>query len=195
MVPLYLYSWIPPFHGQVMDLPDDVRDFFEIKYERAGGMSPGMSCNLEILFTPKIEADIVSALPLLTETGPVSIPIVCTYPKVVPRVLTSKILFEDVVLGESLTLYIKLKNDGALRTRYEIIDAAAPLTYHMNESPYSDDQPVTSSTEVVAGEGTKKIVQNEEPNPEDALMDRVARRQLEWIEVGLRFPCRFLSEN
>ena len=146
-------------------------------------MSPGLSCNLEILFTPKIETYIVSSLPLLSETGPVSIPIICTYPKVVPNILTPEIVFEDVVMGETSTLYIKLKNDGALKTTYQIIDAATALSSKVRDSSSftSAGQPTTEREE---GQDSGEELQREKADSENALMDRVARGQLEWMEVS-----------
>jgi hypothetical protein len=52
---------------------------------RQGRMSPGMTCVLEVTFTPRINKDIHAHLPLLAETGPINIPLVCTYPKVRDR--------------------------------------------------------------------------------------------------------------
>lgn len=103
-----------------MDLPDDIRDFFEIRYERPGRMSPGMTCTLEIIFTPRINEDIHAVLPLLAETGPISIPLICTYPKVVPSLSQSLVLFQNVVKGETSIFHLKIKNDGALPTKFAI---------------------------------------------------------------------------
>lgn len=76
---------------QLRDLPDDIRDLFDISYERPGRMCPGLTCAIEIIFTPRVRADIRSELCLLTETGPISIPLVCTYPRVVPSLDISKV--------------------------------------------------------------------------------------------------------
>lgn len=39
----------------------------------------------------RVRADIRSELCLLSETGPISIPLICTYPRVVPSLATQKV--------------------------------------------------------------------------------------------------------
>jgi hypothetical protein len=41
-----------------LDFPDEHADFFTVSYERMGRMSAGVSANIEIIFTPKINEDI-----------------------------------------------------------------------------------------------------------------------------------------
>ncbi|CAM9229923.1 unnamed protein product, partial [Chrysoparadoxa australica] len=55
---------------KVLNLPDTVRDFFEISYIKPGRMSAGMTCCIDITFSPKVNEDIFTELPLRTETGP-----------------------------------------------------------------------------------------------------------------------------
>lgn len=112
---------------QLQDLPEDIRDFFDITYDRPGRMSPGMACVLDILFTPTANKDINASLRLLSQTGPIDLPLTCTYPKVVPSISTSHVAFHDVVRGEKQTVLIHLRNNGALPTKYEIFDAEEEL--------------------------------------------------------------------
>ena len=72
-------------------LPDSIRDFFDIQYKLPGYISAGLTCDLHITFEPKVPEDINAVLPLLTETGEIGIPLICTTPRtkigVKPRVL------------------------------------------------------------------------------------------------------------
>jgi hypothetical protein len=126
----------------LLDLPDDIRDFFDISFVRPGRMSPGMTCTMEICFTPKMNKDIDAKLMLLTETGPIGIPLTCTYPKardmfqsdrtscrlivsslqVVPVIAVRELVFRNVVMGEQSTLVVKIRNEGGLATDYRILD-------------------------------------------------------------------------
>ena len=106
---------------KVLDLPDEVRDFFHIKYTRPGRMSAGMTCTLQITFVPKTQHDIHAELPLLAQTGPFTIPIVCLAKKAKPVLSTRVLHLEDVVTGEEESCAVTLSNLGALDTGYEII--------------------------------------------------------------------------
>jgi len=120
-----------------MDLPDDIRDFFTITYERPGRLSPGMVCNVHIVFHPRIKQDITAHLRLLSETGPIDIPLKCTFPKVHPTISVDHMSFPGIVKGDKETLVFRLKNDGALPTRYTIFDAEEELRQRFNVSPIS----------------------------------------------------------
>jgi hypothetical protein len=71
---------------KVLPLDDEIKDYFEITYTPSGRMSAGLSTTIQIVFTPKVMkdskgVDINNFLPLLAETGPINIPIVCTCQK------------------------------------------------------------------------------------------------------------------
>eukprot|EP00750_Incisomonas_marina_P000297 INCI10223.1.p1 GENE.INCI10223.1~~INCI10223.1.p1 ORF type:complete len:1773 (-),score=361.95 INCI10223.1:537-5855(-) len=106
---------------KLLDLPDDVRDFFHIKYSRPGRMSAGMTCTLQITFHPKTQLDIHSELPLLAQTGPFSIPIICLAKKAKPVLDSHSVFLEDVITAESETRVLTLENRGALDTDFEIV--------------------------------------------------------------------------
>jgi hypothetical protein len=107
-------------HFKVLSLPDEIMDFFTITFTKPGRMSAGMTCSILIEFEPKINVDIHSALPLLAQTGPFSIPLICTTKKIVPSVSTELLSLGTVVLGDAITGKVRVKNDGALPTRYRI---------------------------------------------------------------------------
>ena len=64
-------------------LPDHVRSFFELTHVPPGRMSAGTSASLNLCFTPKLNKDIEFDLPLLTQTGPMSVPVKALCKKVV----------------------------------------------------------------------------------------------------------------
>ena len=82
-------------------LPDEVKDFFEIEYKKPGRMSAGMTCAIDIKFSPKVNKDIITELPCLAQTGPFAVPLRCLIKRAVPSVNTEVVKFENVVMGES----------------------------------------------------------------------------------------------
>ena len=52
-----------------------LENFLSVSYERQGRMSAGVSCVVELTFTPQINEDIDTVLHFLSETGPGAIPI------------------------------------------------------------------------------------------------------------------------
>lgn len=56
-----------------------------------GRMSAGMSCTMTIRFFPASNDDIEDVLPLLAETGPINIPLICTSKKAIVRCENPKI--------------------------------------------------------------------------------------------------------
>ena len=53
----------------MLDLPDNVRDFFEVSYLKPGRMSAGTSCSIDVTFKPQVNEDIFTEIPLLSQTG------------------------------------------------------------------------------------------------------------------------------
>ena len=105
-------------HFKVLSLPDEIMDFFTITFKKPGRMSAGMTCSILIEFEPKINVDINSAIPLLAQTGPFSIPLICTTKKIVPSVSAKLLSLGSVILGDAITGKVRVKNNGALPTRY-----------------------------------------------------------------------------
>lgn len=86
-------------------------------------MSAGIDCKVTIKFTPQLNQNIETSLPLMTGSGKISIPIRCTYRKVVVTAKSTLIDFGDVLYGEDKEMRIELVNDGALDTILKIKDA------------------------------------------------------------------------
>ena len=80
-------------------------------------MSAGLSTTITITFTPQLNEDINSVFPILSETGRIDIPLICTCKKALIEVENPAIDFGDVIFGEQNTQYLKIKNNGALPTK------------------------------------------------------------------------------
>jgi len=80
-------------------------------------MSAGLSTTITVTFTPQLNEDINSVFPILSETGRIDIPLICTCKKALIEVETPKIDFGKVIFGEQNTQYLKITNKGALPTK------------------------------------------------------------------------------
>lgn len=80
-------------------------------------MSAGLSTTITITFTPQLNEDIIEVFPILSETGRIDIPLICTCKKALVAVEDSLINFGDVIFGEQNTQFLKLNNTGALTTK------------------------------------------------------------------------------
>jgi len=80
-------------------------------------MSAGLSTTITITFTPQLNQDINTVFPILSETGRIDIPLICTCKKALIEVEEEEINFGDVIFGEQNTQYLKIKNTGALPTK------------------------------------------------------------------------------
>ncbi|GBG33374.1 Cilia- and flagella-associated protein 74 [Hondaea fermentalgiana] len=99
---------------KLLELPDDIKNFFTVSYEKPGRMSAGLSCKVRVDFEPKVNEDISVDLPFLAATGPFSVPIRCTTRKTRPALSREDLDFGTVVHGETKTLVVKIANEGAL---------------------------------------------------------------------------------
>ena len=113
---------------KLLDLDDAIIDFFVIKFERPGRMSAGVSCPIHITFTPQVRQDIFSSIKLLTETGPVEIPLRCLIKRCAPRVVTNEIDFGSMVIGQHMTQLVHINNTQALPSNIVVtrVERVAP---------------------------------------------------------------------
>lgn len=105
---------------KLLPLEDKIKDFFYIQYTPTGRMSAGLSTTITVTFTPRLNMDIKSTFPILSETGRIDIPLICTCKKALVTVEEDVIDFGNVIFGEQSTKTIKLRNAGALATRVYI---------------------------------------------------------------------------
>ena len=85
-------------------------------------MSAGLSTTITITFSPQLNEDINSVFPILSETGKIEIPLICTCKKALISVEEHLIDFGPVIFGEQNTQYLKINNTGALATKIYIKD-------------------------------------------------------------------------
>ncbi len=77
----------------------------EISYEYtpSGGLSPGLSIDLVVIFQPKLMRELDTDIRLLAQTGPFTIPLLCTRKRCAPALSTAALDFGQIWVGESLT--------------------------------------------------------------------------------------------
>ena len=83
-------------------------------------VSTGVSTAIEITFSPEVNSDISTTLNFQTETGPVSIPLVCLIKRCAPRIENPHLDVGAMVIGQIQTLPLKMKNTQALGTSFNI---------------------------------------------------------------------------
>jgi hypothetical protein len=125
---------------KVLPLDDSIKDFFEIKYTPTGRMSAGLSTTIQITFMPQLNQDINQVLPILAETGPINIPLICTCKKALLEVPEPIIDFGDVIFGEQATKNLKITNSGALSSKIYIKTSRDEIIYVMSEEDLLEKQ-------------------------------------------------------
>ena len=81
-----------------------------------------MTANFTVTFRPRDNTDIITSIPILSETGPMVVPLEC-YTKKVKLSLSAEVVDfgpAPVTLGNSLNRWLKISNDGALDVTYSI---------------------------------------------------------------------------
>lgn len=123
---------------KVLPLDDAITDFFEIKYTPSGRMSAGLSTTIQITFIPQLNQDINSVLPLLAETGPINIPLICTCKKALIEVEQPIIDFGHVIFGEQATRNLHVVNNGALPAKIFIKTSRGDLIPDLTEDELNE---------------------------------------------------------
>ena len=135
-----------------MPLEDKIKDFFNIVYAPSGRMSAGLSTTITITFTPQLNEDINSFFPILSETGLIQIPLVCTCKKALIEVEEPHIEFGDVIFGESSTQYVKVDNKGALSTKIYVKTTEGRTIPFISPDELPKDEDIERSEEVIFNE-------------------------------------------
>ncbi len=129
---------------KLLPLDDAVLDFFTITFTKPGRMSAGMSCPVDIIFTPQVHQDIFTHLRLLTETGPVEVSCSCLIKRCAPRIVTPFYDFDRVVIGQHLTQTIKISNTQALGSAFTIVaveEVESALVHEADEASAAEGEP------------------------------------------------------
>lgn len=160
-------------------LSEDVVDFFDIHYPKPGRMSAGISCTLEVRFQPQLNKDIDTAIKLLTETGPIDIPIRCRIRKCFPRLTMSDIDCGTITIGQKTVTEFKVKNTGALSSAFRIVRVeerrqatGKKITYTGEEE--NEEAEITSGGAAGEDDGSN-FISTEPALTEADLMARVRR--------------------
>ncbi|CAM9575435.1 unnamed protein product, partial [Sphacelaria rigidula] len=120
---------------KVLEMPDEITRFFRVTYSKPGRLSAGMTCAVDIVFIPKVDEDIFTELPIRTQTGRLSIPVVCTARRVKPSLSTNLVVFQGTVTGEKETARVVVTNTGAIPTRFTIQDISPAVPGSPPSSP------------------------------------------------------------
>eukprot|EP01033_Poteriospumella_lacustris_P001415 gene1415-1025_t len=139
---------------KMLDLKDDIIDFFTITFEKPGRMSAGMSCSVEIVFKPQLNKDILDEIKLLTETGPVSIPLHCLIRRCAPRIVDTHLNFGSMIVGQKNLMTVKIVNTQALSTRFTIeeVEGEGVGEDRVDFSPRPDEDGEGGDGELLPGE-------------------------------------------
>ena len=125
------------FHLQPLD--DDIIDFIDIDYQPCGRIPAGISTKMTLHFTPLVNKDYHSKLKLLSETGLCEIPIECLCQKCLISFENEDINFGEVILGQNVTIPLKVKNDGILNCRYTFLNENKEILNMVDEDENKDD--------------------------------------------------------
>ena len=107
---------------KLLPLELEIKDFFSVTFTPPGRMSAGLTCPLTVTFTPKVNKDIISIFPILSETGEIHIPLKCLTKKSVISYDTKIINFNQVILGEHSKKTLTISNGGALGSDFTLMD-------------------------------------------------------------------------
>ena len=70
---------------------------FEYEYTPSGGLSPGLATDMTVVYTPRKNEDVETEIQLLTQTGPIAIPVRCLKKRVSMTFSCCKKYFENEI--------------------------------------------------------------------------------------------------
>ncbi|CAE1281286.1 unnamed protein product [Acanthosepion pharaonis] len=104
---------------KLIGVSTSIQDFVQVEFTPPGQISAGMTCDLFVTFTPKLNEDLSGEVKFLSKTGKFSIPLKCTTKKCELSVDLTTVDFETTVIEDVLRKTITLMNNGALGTEFE----------------------------------------------------------------------------
>ena len=126
---------------KLLPLDDDIIDFFEIDYRSCGRIPAGISTKMTLHFTPLVNKDYKSYLRLDSETGMCLIPIECYCKKCTISFDNATIDYGEVILGQEIEKELIVKNDGALKCKYIMVDTEKNVLLKPVEDDETDNEP------------------------------------------------------
>ncbi|XP_030641105.1 cilia- and flagella-associated protein 74 [Chanos chanos] len=106
---------------QLLGVSENLADFVSIIFEPPGPVSPGLTCQLEAVFTPMINEDLDGEVQFQSATGPFSVVVKCSKKTCNMVVDSSFIDFGAHVVGQTISRTITLTNRGAMGTHYTLV--------------------------------------------------------------------------
>ena len=122
---------------RLLSLPDDIVDFFDVSYTRPGRMSAGTACKVTVTFTPRLNKDIHAELVVLAQTGKLTVPLTCTCKKALPHIDEPVVDLGDIMLGESGSASLTLRNAGAIPVPFRLLPPPTPPGQAEAECPFT----------------------------------------------------------
>ncbi|KAG8434383.1 hypothetical protein GDO86_012671 [Hymenochirus boettgeri] len=155
---------------KLLGVSEHLKDFITLQFDPPGQMSPGMSCEMSVIFKPMINEDLEGEVMLLANTGPFSIPIKCTTKKCELAVEKKMIDFGTHVIGETAIQTISLTNQGALGTRFSIREIISAIGADGAKTPLLPS--LVEMTSLAAQERTQTYVDPSAQGHGDVLMSQ-----------------------
>ena len=101
---------------KLLDVTGNIKDFLKVKLEKSSGqISAGMSLNLTVVLKTRQAKNFHGEINFLCSTGQFSIPVFSFLPCFSPVFTEKEFNFKNVILGQTLTKKISIKNEGKLQ--------------------------------------------------------------------------------
>ncbi|KAM9370127.1 cilia- and flagella-associated protein 74 [Phaethornis superciliosus] len=105
-----------------------LKEFISIHFDPPGKIAAGMSCEVVVMFKPKINETLEGEVLFMEQTGSFSVPLKCTAKRCILALDKELIDFGSHVVGETISRTIKLTNSGALGARFKVQMSAGDST-------------------------------------------------------------------
>lgn len=132
---------------KLIGVSTSLQDFVQIEFLPPGQISAGMTCDLFVTFTPKLNEDLSGEVNFLSKTGKFSIPLKCSTKKCELSVDLTVVNFGTAVIEDVLKKTIILTNSGALGTEFEFANPKAPSKNQVIMENYSKEENIVFSEE------------------------------------------------
>ncbi|XP_039610977.1 cilia- and flagella-associated protein 74 [Polypterus senegalus] len=120
---------------KLLGISEHLQDFISVQFTPPGPMSAGMTCDLVVIFKPKINEDMFGEVKFLAQTGAFTVPVKCTIKKCELAVDINFIDFGTNVIGETISRTITLTNSGALGTQFHLVTTSGSGAIHLLTEP------------------------------------------------------------
>ncbi|XP_047428401.1 cilia- and flagella-associated protein 74 isoform X2 [Mugil cephalus] len=120
-------------HCKLLRVPAHLKEFISVNFEPPGSLSPGMSCDMQVVFQPMINEDLTGEIQFASTVGPFSVPVRCTIKRCNLEVDAQFIDFGSHVVGQTISRTVTLTNKGALATLFSLDTSTclSPETSHV----------------------------------------------------------------